>query len=166
MATTFSFDISSDFDISELDHAIDQAKREMTNRYDFKGTSAALEYSDEKRTGLKLEGDSEYQLDAIIDMLRSKLAKRELSQKILDVTQKPEKAGMILRKIVPFVKGLDQEKAKKISKLIRDEFPKAKPQIQGEIVRVSSQSKDDLQGVMTKIREAEFDFPINFENYR
>jgi uncharacterized protein YajQ (UPF0234 family) len=166
MATTFSFDITSDFDSSELDHAIDQAKREMTNRYDFKGTNANLEYSDEKRAGLKLEGDSDYQLDALIDMVRTKLAKRNLSQKILDVSQTADKAGMILRKQVPFVRGLDQEKAKKITKLIRDKYPKVKPQIQGEIIRVSSQSKDDLQGVMALVKAAEFDFPINFENYR
>lgn len=166
MAKTFTFDITSDFDISELDHAIDQARRELVNRYDFKGTSASLEYSNEKKSGLTIEGDSEYQLDAIVDMVRGKLAKRNLSQKILVTSETPEQAGMILRQNVPFARGLDQEKAKKISKMIRDDFPKAKPQIQGETVRVSSPSKDELQGIMQKLRDSDFDFPIQFENFR
>lgn len=167
MAKSFSFDIVSDFDSSELDHAIDQARRELTNRYDFKGTAAMLDYVDGKHESLKIEGDNDYQLDSIIDMLRSKLAKRSLSQKILnpDDSQR-ETAGMIRRQVIPFTRGLDQEKAKKISKLIRDDFPKVKPQIQGDAVRVTGPSKDDLQAVMQLIKEADFDFPINFENYR
>ncbi len=166
MAKTFTFDVTSDFDASELDHAIDQSKRELQNRYDFKGTAATLEYSDDKRNGLKIEGESEYQLDAIIDMVRGKLAKRNLSQKILVTTEKREQAGMILRQIVPFARGLDQEKAKKLSKLIRDNYPKAKPQIQGETIRVSSPSKDELQAIMQLLRGSDFDFPIQFENFR
>lgn len=165
MAKSFSFDIASDFDASELDHAVDQARRELQNRYDFKGTAASLEYT-ENKAGLKLEGDSEYQIEALIDMVRGKLAKRDLSQKILRTTEKVEQAGMIVRQEIPFARGLDQEKAKKISKIIRDEFPKAKPQIQGDIVRVTSSSKDDLQGIMQKLRATDFDFPIQFENYR
>ena len=165
MAKSFSFDITSDFDASELDHAIDQARRELNNRYDFKGTGAKLEYT-EDRKGLVLEGDSEYQLDALIDMVRGKLAKRDLSQKILDVTQKREQAGMVLRQSVPFIQGLDQDKAKQLSNLIRDDFPKAKPQIQGEAVRVTSASKDELQAVMQKLRGTDLDYPISFDNYR
>lgn len=166
MASSFSFDIVSEFDISELDHAIDQAKRELSTRYDFKNTPASLDYADAKREGLTLEGDSEYQLDAVLEMVRTKLAKRGLSQKIVNTTNKPEQAGMILRWNIPFQKGLDQDKAKTITKLIRDKYPKAKAQIQGESVRVSSPSKDELQSVMNVIREAELDFPINFTNYR
>ena len=165
MAKSFSFDITSDFDFSELDHAIDQARRELLNRYDFKGTPASLEYTDNKE-GLKIEGESEYQLQALIDMVRTKLAKRNLSQKVLMTSEEPVQAGMIMRQIVPFVRGLDQEKAKKVSKIIRDAFPKAKPQIQGEIIRVTSASKDELQSIMQLLREQDFDFPIQFENYR
>lgn len=165
VAKSFSFDIVSDYDASELDHAIDQAKRELLNRYDFKGTAASIAYNDDK-SGLILEGDSDYQLDALTDMVRGKLAKRDLSQKILIVSEKREQAGMIIRQSVPFAKGLDQDKAKKISKLIRDSYPKAKPQIQGESIRVSSQSKDELQAIMQLIRGSYFDFPVSFENYR
>lgn len=166
MAKSFSFDITSDFDASELDHAIDQARRELGNRYDFKGTAAKVSYADDTKAGLKIEGDSDYQIEAILDMVRGKLAKRDLSQKILITSEPAEQAGMIIRKAVPFARGLDQDKAKKISKIIRDEYPKVKPQIQGEIVRVTAPSKDDLQGVMSKIRATDFDFPVNFENYR
>ena len=81
-------------------------------------------------------------------------------------SEEPVQAGMIMRQIVPFVRGLDQEKAKKVSKIIRDAFPKAKPQIQGEIIRVTSASKDELQSIMQLLREQDFDFPIQFENYR
>ncbi len=166
MATTFSFDVESEYNAAELDHAVDQARREMANRYDFKGTRASIDYSDEKKQALTLEADSEYQLDAIIDMLRTKLAKRELSQKIISLEQKPEMAGMVLRQQVPFVHGLDQDKAKKITKLLRDTLPKVKAQIQGETVRVSSASKDELQVAMKTLREAPFDFPLNFTNFR
>jgi len=165
MAKSFSFDISSDFDASELDHAVDQARREIQNRYDFKGTPAKIEYTEDKN-GLKIEGESEYQLDTIIDMIRGKLAKRNLSQKVLLTTEKREQAGMIIRQEVPFVKGLDQDKAKRITKIIRDDFPKCKPQIQGENVRVTSPSKDDLQAIMQKLRATDFDFPIQFDNFR
>lgn len=165
MAKSFSFDITSDYNHAELDHAIDQARRELKNRYDFKGTVANLEYTDDK-AGLKLEGESDYQLDALIDMVRGKLAKRNLSQKILDVSHPREQAGMVMRQVVPFVRGLDQEKGKRLSKLIRDSFPKAKPQIQGDSLRVSSASKDELQAIMQLVREADLSYPTQFENFR
>jgi uncharacterized protein YajQ (UPF0234 family) len=167
MARTFSFDIVSEFDKSELDHAVDQSRKELLNRYDFKGTPAKLEYSDDKNSGLTIEGDSDYQLQAVLDMVRGKLAKRGISQKLLDTkANNPEQAGMVMRWTVPFQSGLDQDKAKKITKIIRDEFPKAKPQIQGETVRVSSGSKDELQSIMALVKKQDFDFPINFTNYR
>lgn len=167
MAKTFSFDIVSEYDQNELDHAVDQARRELQNRYDFKGTPAKLDYTDEKKNSLTVEGESDYQLTALIDMIRSKLAKRGLSQKILDIeSSKPNQAGMILRQVVPFVNGLDQAKAKDISKKIRDNFPKAKPQIQGEEIRVTSQSKDELQAIMTMLKEQNLPYPVNFTNYR
>ena len=166
MAKSFSFDITSKFDISELDHAIDQAKREIINRYDFKGTSASIEYLDEHKKALKLEAASDYQLDSIIDIIRAKLAKRGLSQKILLIKENRIQAGMLKRQEIPFVSGLDQEKAKKISKLVKDKLPKVKSQIIGEEVRISSSSKDELQKVMKLVNEANFDFPTNFENFR
>jgi uncharacterized protein YajQ (UPF0234 family) len=165
MAKDFSFDVVSDYDASEMTNAVDQAQRELITRYDFKGTAAKLEFADGK-TGVQLEGDSKNQLDAIIDVLQSKLVKRGVSLKVLDMSAQPVEGGKAVRWSVPFRKGLDQEKAKKITKVIREEFPKAKTQIQGDAVRVSSTSKDDLQAVMTLLGQQSFDFPLDFNNYR
>lgn len=165
MAKDFSFDIVSDFDPAEMLNAVDQTQRELGQRYDFKGTSAKLEFSDAK-LGLNVEGDSKNQLDAIIDVLQSKLIKRGVSLKALDLSKDPVQGGKEMRWNVPFRKGLDQDKAKQITKVIRDEFPKAKSQIQGDSVRVSSTSKDDLQGVIALLKGKDFDFPLDFQNFR
>jgi uncharacterized protein YajQ (UPF0234 family) len=165
MAKDNSFDVVSDYDVAEMGNAVDQAQRELGQRFDFKGTAAKLEFVDGK-TGVQIEGDTKNQLDAILDMFQSKLVKRGVSLKVLDMSKDPVQGGKEMRRAVPFRKGLDQDKAKQITKLIRDKYPKAKTQIQGEVVRVSSTSKDDLQGVMTVLREATFDFPLDFQNYR
>ncbi len=163
---TFSFDIVSDYDKAELNNVYDQVQRELINRYDFKGTPAAVEWLNDDKTGIKVIGNSDWQVDAILDIVRKKLAAREQSQKILDTTKEPNVSNLKTTKEVPFKKGLDQEKAKKITKLIRDEYPKVKTQIQGEEVRVTSGSKDDLQAVMSLLREKDFDFPLSFTNFR
>jgi uncharacterized protein YajQ (UPF0234 family) len=165
MAKDFSFDVVSDYDVSEMTNAVDQAQRELGQRYDFKGTAAKLEFADGK-TGVQIEGETRNQLDAILDMFQSKLVKRGVSLKVLDTSKEPVQGGKEMRWTVPFKKGLDQDKAKQITKLIRDSYPKAKAQIQGEEVRVSSTSKDDLQGVMSALRAADFEFPVEFQNYR
>ena len=165
MAKDFSFDVVSDFDAGEMTNAVDQAQRELGQRYDFKGTAAKLEFSDGKN-GVQIEGDSRNQIDAIIDVLQSKLIRRSISVKVLDLSSEPVESGTIMRRTIAFKKGLDQEKAKKLTKLIRDAYPKAKAQIQGDLVRVSSTSKDDLQGVMAALKQQELDFPLDFQNYR
>lgn len=165
MAKDFSFDVVSDYDVAEMTNAVDQAQRELGQRYDFKGTAAKLEFADGK-SGVKIEGESQNQLDAILDMFQSKLVKRGVSLKALDTSKEPVQGGKEMRWEVPFKKGLDQDKAKQITKLIRDQYPKVKTQIQGAEVRVSSASKDDLQGVMGVLKAAEFEFPIEFQNYR
>ena len=165
MSKDFSFDVASDYDVAEMTNAVDQAQRELGQRFDFKGTAAKLEFADGK-TGVNIEGETKNQLDAILDMFQSKLVKRGVSLKALDITNDPVQGGKEMRWNVPFKKGLDQDKAKQITKLIRDTYPKAKAQIQGDMVRVSSASKDDLQGVMALLSEAIFDFPLDFQNYR
>lgn len=162
----FSFDIVSDYDAAELNNVFDQTQREMSNRYDFKGTSAAIEWLNSDKTGFKITGDSQYQLDAIIEIVRKKLAAREQSQKLLDVSKEPVTSNLKTTWEVPFKKGLDQDKAKKVTSTIREEFPKVKPQIQGQEVRVTSSSKDELQGVMQLLRSKDFDFPLSFTNFR
>lgn len=161
----FSFDAESDFDKAEMNNVFDQAEREMTSRYDFKGTPAAIEWLDDKK-GIKVVGSGEWQLDAILDIVRKKLATRGVSQKVLDTSKDIVESNLKTSKEVPFKQGLDQDKAKKITSLVRDQFPKVKTQIQGDVVRVTSTSKNDLQDVMQAIRAADFDFPVNFTNYR
>jgi len=162
----FSFDVVSEYDKAEMNNVFDQAKREMDNRYDFKGTPAELEWLNPEKTGLKVTGNSDWQIDAILDIIRKKLAARNQSQKVLDASKESVTTNMKTVKDVPFKQGLDQEKAKKISALIRDNHPKVKSQIQGDAVRVMSSSKDDLQAVMQLLRSQDFDFPLSFTNYR
>lgn len=162
----FSFDIVSEYDKAEMNNVFDQVGREIDNRYDFKGTPAAIEWLNSDKTGLKVTGNGEWQIDAILDIIRKKLATRGQSQKVLDTSKEVTESNLRAIKEVPFKQGLDQEKAKQITKLIRDEYPKVKPQIQGDAVRVTSSSKDDLQGVMQLIKSRDFDFPVTFNNYR
>ncbi len=162
----FSFDIVSDYDKAEMNNVFDQAQRELDNRYDFKGTSAQLEWLNGDKSGLKITGDSDYQIEAILDIVRKKLAARDQSQKTLDTSFEAVVSNLKTTKDVPFKRGLDQEKAKKITKLLRDETPKIKTQIQGEEVRVTSGSKDDLQSAIQLLRSQDFDFPLSFTNFR
>ena len=163
----FSFDIESDFDMMELTNALNQTQREISQRYDFKGTESSIEFDDDKK-GLVLLGDSDYKVDAMIDIIESKMVKRGLSLKILDKSSSKEYAsGDKVRQKVTFKKGMDKEKAKKITKTIREAYPKAKAQMQGETIRVSSGSKDDLQGIMSALRSDQtIDIPLQFTNYR
>lgn len=163
---TFSFDIVSDFDKAEMNNVFDQSQREIANRYDFKGTPAQLEWLNDDKTGLKVTGSGDWQIDAILDIVRKKLAARNQSQKILDVSNDVVTSNMKATKEVPFMQGLDQDKAKKITSLIRDKFPKVKTMVQGQEVRATSGSKDDLQAVMQLLKAQDFSFPLNFTNFR
>lgn len=162
----FSFDIVSEYDKAEMNNVFDQTIRELQSRYDFKGTPAAIEWLNGDKTGFKITGNGEWQIDAILDIVRKKLATRGLSQKILDVTHDVTESNLKASKEVPFIKGLDQDKTKKITKLLRDETPKAKALIQGETVRVTSNSKDELQAVIALLKAQDFDFALQFTNYR
>lgn len=162
----FSFDIVSDYDKAEINNAFDQVQREISSRYDFKGTPAAAEWLNGDKTGLRIIGAGEWQIDAILDIVRKKLAARNQSQKLLDTSQEISESNLKASKDVPFKKGLDQEKAKRITKQIREAFPKVKPTIQGDAIRVSSNNKDELQAVMQLVRTADYDFPVSFTNYR
>jgi cyclic-di-GMP-binding protein len=163
---TFSFDVVSEFDRAELNNVFDQAQRELTGRYDFKNTPAAIEWLDGDKNGLKIIGNGDWQLEAIIDIVRKKLAARNQSQKLLDLSRESVTSNLKTSQEIPFRHGLDQAKAKKITTLIRDQYPKVKTQIQGDAVRVTSSSKDDLQAVMQLLRAQDFDFPLSFTNYR
>jgi cyclic-di-GMP-binding protein len=163
---TFSFDIVSDYDKAEMNNVYDQVQRELDSRYDFKGTPAEVEWLDGDKNGFKITGSGDWQIDAILDIVRKKLAARNQSQKTLDTTRELVVANLKTTKEVPFKKGLNQENAKKITAMIRVKLPKVKTQIQGDEVRVTSGSKDDLQSVMQLLRAADFDFPLEFTNFR
>lgn len=162
----FSFDTVSEYDKAEMNNVFDQVQREIGSRYDFKGTPAALEWLNADKTGLRIIGSGDWQIDAIVDIVRKKLAARGQSQKVLDVSRDTTESNLKASKEVPFKQGLDQEKAKQITKLIREHFPKVKTMVQGDAVRVTSGSKDDLQAVMQLLRAQDFDFPLAFNNFR
>lgn len=166
MATLFSFDIVSDYNIADMNNAVEQAQREISGRYDFKGTAAELAFRDGNKTGLSLRGDSEYQLDAMLDVLRKKLAARGIDQKVLDVSKPRVTSNLKVSLDVPFKKGLDQDTAKKITAAIREQFPKVKSQIQGSEIRVTSPKKDELQATMQLLNAQHFDVPLQFTNFR
>ncbi len=162
---SFSFDVVSTYDKAEMNNAVEQAQREIENRYDMKGTPAAVEWLADKK-GIKLVAASAWQIDQVLDILRKKLAGRTMTSKVLDLSGEVHEANMRAWQDVAFVDGLTQEKAKEVSKLIRDAHPKVKPSIQGEAVRVVSSSKDELQAVMATLNNADVDYPLSFTNYR
>ncbi len=162
----FSYDVVSEYDKAEMNNVFDQTRREIDSRYDFKGTPAEIEWLDSDKTGFKVTGGGEWQIDAILDIVRKKLAARGQSQKVLDTSKEAVIANLKTTKEVPFKQGLNQDNAKKITSLIRDNYPKVKTQIQGDAVRVTSASKDDLQAVMQLLKQQDFDFAVSFSNYR
>lgn len=162
---TFSFDIVSEYDKAEMNNVFAQVEKEIDNRYDFKGSPAAIEWLGDKK-GLKLIGANQWQLDAILDIVRKKLVTRNQTSKSLDLTKQPVESNLKVSWELPFVAGLDQDKAKKITALLREKLPKVKAQIQGEAVRVTSASKDDLQAAMRAVDAADFDFSTQYTNYR
>ena len=163
MPPTFSFDVVSDFDRQELVNTVDQAIREINSRYDLKDTKTTVELGEEVIT---VNTDSEFTLEAIHTILRTKAAKRNLSQKIFDYGKVESASGNRVRQEIKLKKGISQEIAKKITKLIRDEFKKVQGSIQGDAVRVSSSSKDDLQSVMQRLKQEDFPVALQFTNYR
>lgn len=162
---SFSFDIVSEIDKAEMNNVFTQVEKEIATRYDFRGTAATVEWLADKK-GLKLAGDSEWQVEAVLDIVRKKLAAREQSSKVLDLSKEKVVANLKTTWEVPFKEGLAQDIAKKIAADIRAEIPKAKPQIQGDAVRVTSASKDELQKVISLVKGKEYDVALQFTNYR
>jgi uncharacterized protein YajQ (UPF0234 family) len=158
-----SFDIVSKVDRQEVDNAVNQTAREISQRFDFKNTGASIAWSGES---VELRADAEGRVLAVLDVFKDKLVKRGVSLKALDASE-PQLSGKVYKISASVAEGISQENAKKISKLIRDEGPKGvKAQIQGDELRVSSKSKDDLQSVMSLLKGKDFDFALQFTNYR
>lgn len=161
----FSFDIQSTYDKAEMNNVFQQTEKEISNRYDFRGTAANIEWLKDK-AGIKATADSAWQLEQVIDLLRKKLAARNMTTKILDTNSEVHESNMKAWQDIHFRDGLNQDNAKAVAKLIKDQHPKAKPQINGDHIRVTSASKDELQAVQSTIKAADYDFPLVFTNYR
>ena len=163
MASTYSFDIVSDFDRQELVNALDQTRREVTSRYDLKDTNTEIDLSGDTIT---IETASQMSLDAVKSVLQQKAAKRNLSLKIFDFGTVESASGSRVRQTANLQKGIEQDTGKKITKLIRDNLKKVTASIQGDSVRVSGKSKDDLQEAMQLIKQADWPVALQFTNYR
>lgn len=163
MAATYSFDIVSDFDRQELVNALDQTQREIASRYDLKDTKTTLELGE---GAIAVNSDSEFTLQAVQIVLQTKAAKRNLSLKIFDFGTVESAGGNRVRQEIKLKKGIGQEIGKQITKLIRDRLKKVQPSIQGDVVRVSSKSKDDLQQVIQLLKQEDFPIDLQFTNYR
>ncbi|MGW1157140.1 YajQ family cyclic di-GMP-binding protein [Streptomyces sp. NPDC002513] len=158
-----SFDIVSKVERQEVDNALNQAAKEISQRYDFKNVGASIAWSGDK---ILMQANSEDRVKAILDVFESKLVKRGVSLKSLD-TGEPQLSGKEYKIFASIEEGISQENAKKVAKIIRDEGPKGvKAQVQGDELRVSSKSRDDLQTVIALLKGKDFDFALQFVNYR
>ena len=163
MASESSFDVVSKVDRQEVDNALNQAAKEVRQRFDFKNTDAAIRWSGET---IEMEANSEERVKAVLDVFQSKLIRRGVSLKALDAGE-PRASGKVHRLDCKIIQGIDSDKAKAISKKIRDEGPKGvQAQIQGDQLRVTGKKRDDLQAVMQALRERDLGIPLQFTNRR
>lgn len=166
MATTASFDVSTGADLQEVDNAVNQALKEIAQRYDFKGTHCTVEF-DRAKGVIRLSADDEYRMTALEDVLLSRMIKRGVPVKNLDSGELEPGTGQSVRRTITLTQGIPQEAAKKIVKAIKDAgLKKIQASIQGDEVRVSGPSKDDLQAAMALLRGQDFGVELKFGNYR
>jgi cyclic-di-GMP-binding protein len=159
-----SFDIVSKLDRQEVDNALNQAAKELAQRFDFRGTGARVAWAGQH--GIELQAATEDRAKAALDVLKDKLVKRGVSLKVLDEGE-PRQSGQVTKIAVGLKEGITQDQAKKVGKLIRDEGPKGvKVQVQGDELRVSAKKKDDLQAVISLLKGQDFDFALQYVNYR
>ncbi|AKM84971.1 TPA: YajQ family cyclic di-GMP-binding protein [Patescibacteria group bacterium] len=164
MADEHSFDLVSKIDMQELTNALDQTRKELAVRYDFRGVPTEIK---QEPTQLVITTADEFKLKAVRDILETKLLRRNLNLKILGEAKNEPASGGQIRSTIPLIAGISADKAKVVNKLIRDVFPKVKTQIQGETIRVVSKSIDELQAVMQLVQSSPtVDFPVQAENYR
>ena len=163
MASTSSFDVVSEFDQQELRNAVDQAQREVGTRYDLKDTKTTI---DQEPAQLTIETASDFTLTAVVDILESKVLRRNLSLKILDYQAVENASDGRVRQVVKLRKGIPEELAKRLVKEIRTEHKKVTPQIQGDAIRVSAKNKDDLQAVIQQLKGQDLPVALQFINYR
>jgi len=164
VASESSFDIVSKINRQEVDNALNQAGKEIGTRFDFRGVGASIAWSGDH--AVEIRANSEERANAVLDVFKDKLVKRSVSLKVLDPGE-PKLSGKEYRLAVSLKEGISQDDARKISKIIRDDGPKgARAQVQGDELRVSSKKKDDLQQVINLLKDKDFDFALQFVNYR
>jgi uncharacterized protein YajQ (UPF0234 family) len=163
MADTYSFDVVSDFDRQELVNTIDQLRRDVSQRYDLKDSNTEIELEE---TAIVITTASDMTLTAVVDVLRQKATKRNLSLKIFDEQTPETVGGNRIKQEIKLRKGLSQEIAKKLSKTVRDELKKVTVSIQGESLRVTGKNKDDLQSAIQLLKDQDIEVPLQFQNYR
>jgi uncharacterized protein YajQ (UPF0234 family) len=163
VAKDASFDIVSEINMQEMDNAVNQAVKELTSRFDFKGSKSSIELSGKE---IILVSDDEGKLKSVVDILESKVIKRGISLKSLDYQKIEPAAGGTVRQVVKIKQGIDQENAKKIVKLIKDSKIKVQAAVQGDQVRVSGKSRDDLQAVIQMLKNTDLPIALQFTNYR
>jgi uncharacterized protein YajQ (UPF0234 family) len=165
MAESFSFDIVSEVNLQEVDNAVNQALKEIGQRYDFKGSKSSIELN-QKEKHLTLHSDDEFKLKSVIDILQNKLIKRGVPVKALDPGPVEQASGGTARQVVRLRVGIGKDDARLLVRMIKDTKLRVQAQIMEDQVRVSGKAKDDLQAVMTMIREADLKFAVQFTNYR
>jgi cyclic-di-GMP-binding protein len=163
MAKEASFDIVSKVEMQEVDNAIHQSMKEIETRFDFKGSKSSIERNDQE---IVLVSDDEFKLSNVVDILQSKLIKRNVSLKSFEYGKVEPAAGGTVRQIVKIQQGLDQDKAKKVVKIIKDSKIKVQASVQGDQVRVTGKSRDDLQSVIQLLKNSDLPFDLQFTNYR
>jgi uncharacterized protein YajQ (UPF0234 family) len=160
-----SFDVVSKVDRQEVDNALNQAAKEVGQRFDFKGTGASITWSGESAVEIKANSDD--RVRAVLDVFKERLVKRNVSLKALDHGDPQPAAGGTSRLVVSIKQGIDDQKAKEIVKRLKSDAPKGiQAQVQGDMVRVSSKKKDDLQAAIALLKQADFGIPLQFQNYR
>lgn len=163
LAKDSSFDIVSVVDMQEVNNAVNQANKEIAQRYDFKNSKSEITVDEEN---LKIISDNQYKLESVIDIFQTKLIKRNVSIKNLEYGKIEEASGGTVRQIIKIKQGIESEKAKEIVKVIKDTKIKVQAQIMGDQVRVTGKNKDDLQEVLHLLKEKDFDIELSFTNYR
>jgi len=165
MADTFSFDIVSEVNLQEVDNAVNQARKEIAQRYDFKGSKSSIDLNLKEKL-ITLVSDDEFKLKSVIDVLQGKLIKRGVPVKSLDFGKVEPGTGATVRQILTLRVGIDKENAKSLVKMVKDTKLRVQGQIMDDQVRITGKNKDDLQAVITMIRGAELKFAVQFVNYR
>ena len=165
MADNYSFDIVSEINWQEIDNAVNQARKEIQQRYDFKGSKSSIDYSQKDKT-LTIMADDDFKLKAVVDILQNKFIKRGIPLKAMKFKTAEQASGSMLRQVVEVQQGISKDNCRLIVKIIKDSKLKVQSAIQDEQVRVSGRNKDDLQSAIALVKNAELDFAVQFVNYR